>query len=176
MTAPAEDMLDERDPAYAVRRDDGETLWFNGALVTIKTPSAWSAGAFSLVELAMPQGRATGLHSDPSDETIHVLEGELLVHVDGAEHRALLGDTLAIARGVPHALLAVEAQARVLVLNTPGTHDEFFRLGGVPALDRDLASAPPPDFARTQAAAQAVGVQLLGPPPFSRELIDQTSG
>lgn len=36
--------------------------------------------------------------------------------------------------------------------------------------------APPPDFARTRAAAEAVGVRLLGPPPFSPTSIDQTSG
>lgn len=168
--------MNDRDATHAVGRDAGEAIWFNGALVTIKTPGEWSEGAFSLVELVMPQGRATGLHSDPSDETIHVLDGELLVHIDGAEQPARTGDTLAIARGVAHALLAVTERARVLVLNTPGTHDRFFRLGGVPATDRDFASAPPPDFERTRAAAEAVDVRLLGPPPFSSTSVDQTSG
>lgn len=39
---------------------DGERLWFNGALVTIRVPGEWSDGAFSLVEVAMQGGRATG--------------------------------------------------------------------------------------------------------------------
>jgi len=165
-----------RQDRLAVARDEGESLWFNNAHVTIKVPGEWSDGAFSLVELAMPGGRATGLHSDPSDEALLVLEGELLVHVDGIEHRATAGDTIAIARGVAHALLAVTPVARVLVLNAPGTHDRFFRLGGSPAATRDFADAPPPDFERTRAAAEQVGVTLLGPPPFSDQTIDQTSG
>src|SRR4051794_18538006 len=115
----------------------GEAIWFNGALIRVKSPGAWSDGAFSLVEVAMPQGRATGLHRDPSQETFHILEGELLFHIDGEEMAARVGDTVAIPRGVVHAFIAVSPLARFLVLNTPGTHDAFFRDGGVPAESDD---------------------------------------
>src|SRR3954467_10749276 len=82
---------------------EGEAIWFNGALIRVKSPGAWSDGAFSLVEVAMPQGRATGLHVDPSHETFHILDGELLFHLDGEERRVAAGTTVAIRRGVPHA-------------------------------------------------------------------------
>jgi quercetin dioxygenase-like cupin family protein len=154
----------------------GEALWFNGALQSVKVPGEWSGDAFSLVEVVSTEGRATGLHTDPSHETFYVLEGEMLFHVDGAEHRATAGETVAIRRGVPHAFLIVSPTARFLVLNTPGGHDRFFRAGGEPAATRDLAQAPLPDHARTMAAARAHGVEFLGPPPFAAGSVRATSG
>jgi quercetin dioxygenase-like cupin family protein len=154
----------------------GEAIWFNGALVTIKSPGAWSEGAFSLAEVEMPKGRATALHTDPSEETFHLLEGELLFHIDGHDHRAPAGETVSIRRGVPHAFLAVSDVVRFLVLNTPGTHDRFFRAAGFPATDRDFKSAPPPDRDRTVAAANEVGVELLGPAPFPEGSVRLQSG
>ena len=96
--------------------------------------------------------------------------------MDGAEHRAGPGTTVAVRRGVPHAFLVLSEVGRFLVLNTPGTHDRFFREGGEPATERDLAAAPPPDPARTKAAAAAHGVELLGPPPFDTAAVLQRSG
>jgi quercetin dioxygenase-like cupin family protein len=163
-------------PLLRVGSGDGEAIWFNGALVTIKAPGQWSGEAFSLAEVAMPKGRATALHTDATDETFYLLEGELLFHIDGHDRRAGAGETLAIRRGVPHAFLAVSDTARFLVLNTPGTHDRFFRAAGFPATDRDFASAPPPDRDRTLAAANEVGVELLGPPPFPEGSVRLQSG
>jgi quercetin dioxygenase-like cupin family protein len=161
---------------HAVAPLEGDAIWFNGALQNIKVPGAWSADAFSLVEVTSIEGRATGLHTDPSHETFYLLEGELLFHVDGDEHRARPGETVAIRRGVPHAFLVTSPEARFLVLNTPGGHDRFFRAGGEPAASRDFASAPPPDHERTTAAARAHGVTLLGPPPFATGSVRETSG
>jgi quercetin dioxygenase-like cupin family protein len=163
-------------PIRTVAAAEGEAIWFNGALVTVKTPGEWSDDAFSLVEVSSTAGRATGLHADPSHETFYVLDGEMLFHVDGHEHRAGVGDTIAIRRGVPHAFLVVSDAARFLVLNTPGTHDRFFRDGGEPATSRDLSAAPPPNLERTMAAAEQHGVRFLGPPPFDATAVRQTSG
>jgi quercetin dioxygenase-like cupin family protein len=168
-------MIDET-PFVAMDAGEGEAIWFNGAHVTIKSPGEWSQGAFSLAELAMPKGRATALHTDPSEETIYVLEGELLFHIDGQDRRASAGELVAIRRGVPHAFLAVSEIARFLVLNTPGTHDRFFRAGGRPATDRNFESAPPPDRERTLAAAKEIGVELLGPAPFPEGSVRLQSG
>ena len=163
-------------PVNAVDAGEGEPIWFNGALMNVKSPGEWSDDAFSMVEVTMPQGRATGLHRDPSHETFYVLEGELLMHLDGEERRATAGDTVAIRRGVVHAFMAVSPVARFLVINTPGTHDRFFREGGFPAADRNFATAPAPDLERTSAAAQRHGVEFLGPPPFAQSDVVLRSG
>jgi quercetin dioxygenase-like cupin family protein len=159
-----------------VAANEGEAIWFNGALVTVKVPGEWSDDAFSLVEVTSTEGRATGLHTDPSHETFYVLEGELLFHVDGDEQAAGPGDTVAVRQGVPHAFMVVSETARFLVQNTPGTHDRFFRDGGVPANERDLSAAPPPDLERTMASAERHGVRFLGPPPFDTDAVRQRSG
>lgn len=161
---------------HAVAPLEGDAIWFNGALQNVKLPGAWSDDALSVVEVSSTAGRATGLHADPSHETFYVLEGELLFHLDGTEHRAQAGDTVAIRRGVPHAFLIVSDTARFLVVNAPGTQERFFRAGGEPALDRDFTTAPPPDHERTVAAARRYGVEFLGPPPFAPESVRQTSG
>jgi len=163
-------------PYHAVASSSGEAIWFNGALVTVKVSGEWSGDAFSLVEVVSPRGRATGLHTDPSHETFYVLEGELLLHVDGEEQHLGAGETMSVRHGVPHAFLVVSELARFLVLNTPGTHDRFFRDGGEPATDRDFAAAPPPDHERTLAAAREHGVVFLGPPPFAGLSVTQVSG
>jgi quercetin dioxygenase-like cupin family protein len=163
-------------PLHAVAPLQGDAIWFNGALQNIKVPGAWSEDAFSLVEVTSIEGRATGLHTDPSHETFYLLEGELLFHVDGDEYRARAGETVAIRRGVPHAFLVTSPKARFLVLNTPGGHDRFFCAGGEPAASRDFASAPPPDHDRTMVAARAHGVSFLGPPPFATNSVRETSG
>jgi quercetin dioxygenase-like cupin family protein len=154
-------------PSHATAPLEGEAIWFNGALQNIKVPCEWSDGAFSLVEVVMPRGRATALHTDPSHETFYVLEGALRFHIDGDERTLGAGDTVAIRRGVPHAFVATSETARFLVLNTPGGQDRFFRAGGEPALHRDLASAPPANHERTLDAARMHGVSMLGPPPFA---------
>jgi quercetin dioxygenase-like cupin family protein len=163
-------------PLSATAPSEGEAIWFNGALITVKVPGAWSDEAFSLVEVTSTAGRATGLHADPSHETFRVLEGELRFHVDGEERRAYAGDTVAIRQGVPHAFIVVSDVARFLVLNTPGTQDSFFRDGGEPAADRDFANAPAPNLERTMASAEEHGVRFLGPPPFDAAAVRQTSG
>ena len=54
----------------------------------------------------MEKGKATPLHIHPdSDETMYVLEGEILMHMDGREHRLGTGGIAVAPRGVPHAFL-----------------------------------------------------------------------
>ena len=46
-----------------------------------------TGGAFLLFEDFMSQGKTTPLHIHANeDETLYVLEGEILVHIDGSEH------------------------------------------------------------------------------------------
>jgi len=166
-------------PAQAVHTVaplEGDAIWFNGALQNVKLPGSFGDDALCVVEVTSTAGRATGLHTDPSNETFYVLEGELLFHVDGREHRAPAGQTITVRSGVPHAFVVASPVARFLVMNTPGTQERFFRAGGEPATHRDLAAAPPPDPERTMAAAREFGIDFLGPPPFAADAVRAVSG
>src|SRR5712692_10686452 len=67
----------------------GRGRLFNGALMRFKVPGEWSSDAYSLMEVSSSEGRATGLHADPNNETFYVLQGELLFHIDGEEQPLL---------------------------------------------------------------------------------------
>src|SRR6266508_6688058 len=81
-------------PAAIVRaQEDGERRWFlGGGLHIWKATADETNGAFLLFEDRMGRGKVTPLHIHPdSDETMIVLEGEILMHLDGAEHTVGVG-------------------------------------------------------------------------------------
>jgi quercetin dioxygenase-like cupin family protein len=135
--------------------------------MTFKATSEETGGAFLLFEDRMTGGKVTPLHVHANeDETFHVLEGELLVHVDGVEHRVAAGGTAMIPRGVPHAFKVQSASARVLTLLVPGTAEAFYRAASEPAT-ADTPVDANVDFARVRAASESTGgMKLVGPPPF----------
>ena len=67
-------------------QDAGDNIWFGGGLLSFKVTTAQSGGTLILFEHAAAQGKRTPLHLHPDhDETGYLLEGELLLHVDGVE-------------------------------------------------------------------------------------------
>ncbi len=152
---------------YLVRNaEDADRRWFHGGGVhTWLATADDTAGAFLLCEMAMDGGKMTPLHTHPADETLIVLEGELLMHLDGAEHTVRAGGLAIAPAGLPHAFMVVSEQARMLCLHTPGTCEAFY-LGASDPLGSGQ-SAGVVDFARVAAsAAENGGIELLGPPPF----------
>jgi quercetin dioxygenase-like cupin family protein len=158
--------------ADAVIRQDGEgeRLWFaGGGVLTVKAAADETGGAFFLFEDHVERGKTTPLHVHPhEDELIYVLEGEVLAHVDGDEHRVGERGFFFAPRGVPHAFLVTSETARLLAWLTPGTGERLFREAGEPVTSEDDVSRPP-DFDRLRAVAESTGcLQILGPPPFEQ--------
>jgi len=152
-----------------VRQDgEGDRLWFYGGGVhTWKATEKETGGAFILFEAVMSRGKVTPLHTHPCDETMIVLEGELLVHVEGEEYVVGQHGVLMAPRGVPHAFMVTSQTARMLVLETPGGSEAFYRGASVTATD-DLLAAAPVDMTRVQQSAQQHGgIEIVGPPPFA---------
>ena len=147
--------------------EQGERLWFyGGGLHTWKVTAAETGGTFLLFEDVMSRGKTTPLHTHPVDETLYMLEGEILLHIDGEEQRIEAGGVAMAPRGVPHAFLVVSEKARILFLETPGTSEEFYRGASEPATSA-LEALAPVDFARVRASAERNGgIEILGPPPF----------
>jgi quercetin dioxygenase-like cupin family protein len=113
-----------------VRGDgEGERLWFTGGGVwTMKATAEETDGAFTLLEDRLVRGKTTPLHIHPNlDETLIVLEGEILVHAEGTEHRLGPRGVAVAPRGLPHAFMVTSETARILALQTPGSGEAFYR-------------------------------------------------
>ena len=147
---------------------EGEKLtFFGGGLHTWKLTTDDTDGAFFMFEDVMAKGKCTPLHQHPeADEIAYVLEGEIVVNIDGKENRVGAGGMTFTPRGVPHAFLVVSESARILALQTPGIGQAFYRGASVPAIDDAFETV---NIARLQASANdnPRGIEILGPPPFA---------
>jgi quercetin dioxygenase-like cupin family protein len=146
-----------------------DAIWFLDTLMIPQVTAEHSDGAFFLAEQHLPAGHVTPLHVQPcEDETFHVLDGRLTVHLDGREVTAGAGETVLVRRGTPHALRA-DAATRCLVLDVPAGHDRFFAAVGRPTPAPLLPPPPegPPDLEAMSAAARDARFEILGPPPFA---------
>jgi quercetin dioxygenase-like cupin family protein len=147
---------------------EGERRWFcGGGTHTWKATSDETAGAYLMFEDELDEGKVTPLHLHPdADETFYMLDGQILLHIDGQEQQRLQAGGIAIIpKGIPHAFMVISPQARMLCLQTPGSGEAFYRQASEPAIPGQPPL--PVDFARVAAAAKQTGaIEILGPPPF----------
>lgn len=151
-----------------IRHDgEGEQMWFaGGGTFTWKATARETGGAFLMLEDRMERGKVTPMHLHANeDETIYVLEGELLVNADGEEHRVGAGGLFVAPRGLPHAFMVTSETARVLAFQTPGTGEQFYRDAGQPAT-ADNADRGADFKLLREVAESSPSIEILGPPPF----------
>jgi quercetin dioxygenase-like cupin family protein len=155
-------------PISRQRGEGDRRAFLGGGLHTWKLTTDDTAGAFFVFEDELTQGKTTPLHLHPeADETVYVLEGEILVSQDGVESRVGAGGLTYTPKGVRHAFLVLSERARVLTWQTPGIGQAFYQ-GASEAATDDTSDVV--DIARVQASAQENprGIQLVGPPPFAK--------
>jgi quercetin dioxygenase-like cupin family protein len=159
--------MNPRVPIIWAAGEGDKQSFLGGGLHTWKLLAEDTGGAFFLFEDVMVRGKTTPLHRHPeADEMTYILEGEVVVQVDGKESRVGAGGMSFVPKGIPHAFLVVSDSARLLSLHSPGTTSQaFYRGASEPAID-DAAETV--DMARLQASAKANprGIEILGPPPF----------
>jgi quercetin dioxygenase-like cupin family protein len=152
-----------------VRNDgEGERLWFyGGGIHTWLATGTETGGAFLLFDDVLAKGKTTPLHTHPLvDETLYVLEGEIVVQIDGNNHTIGSRGIALIPRGVPHAFVVTSETARLLCLETPSTSEPFYRGASEPMAAG--ATSGPVDFNRLhESAARHGGIDILGPSPFA---------
>ena len=157
-------------PAQALTRNraEAERRWFYGGGVhTWLARAEETGGAYFLHEDAMEGGKVTPLHTHPAEETLVVLDGEIVFHLDGVEHGIGAGGIALAPRDVPHAFKIVTPVARLLVLHTPGTCEAFYRGASEPLADGSASG--PVDLDRVMDSGRRNGgFDIVGPPPFSR--------
>lgn len=137
-----------------------------GGIHTWKLLAEDTGDAFFLFEDEMTQGKCTPLHSHPeADETVYVLEGEILVQIDGIDTSIGAGGMTFTPKGTPHAFQVVSDCARVLTMQSPGIGQAFYRSASDPAT---VDTSEMVDRARLRASANdnPRGIAILGPPPF----------
>jgi quercetin dioxygenase-like cupin family protein len=146
---------------------EGDPYWYDGGLMTMKARPYQTGGSIAVVDVRVPKGKATPLHVHPdAEETLFLIDGDIVLHVDGTNHDVGTGSTWTIVRGTPHAFAVQSPEARLLVMFTPGGGEQFFIEAGEPAGSRQLPPPAEPDIAKYKAAAAKTGLVLLGPPPF----------
>jgi quercetin dioxygenase-like cupin family protein len=153
------------------QQGEGEQMWFaGGGVITWKATAAETGGAFLMFEDRMERGKVTPLHTHPDpDEAIYVLDGEIVAHVDDAQHRVGAGGLFFAPRGVPHAFMVASETAHILSVQTPGNGESFYREAGEPATSEE-DSRRPADWPRLRAVAERSNcIEILGPPPFATE-------
>lgn len=151
------------------QKDEGARRWFYGGGVhTWKVTAEQSGGSLLMFGADMVAGKCTPLHHHPeSEETFILLEGEILLHIDGEERSLGAGGVAMIPRGVPHAFLVTSPRARLLGMQTPGCCEDFYLGASYPLADSETSG--PVDFDKVMASAEATGGMVtLGPPPFAR--------
>jgi mannose-6-phosphate isomerase-like protein (cupin superfamily) len=147
-----------------VRRGEGRSLWVLGELITFKTTSERTGGAYSLFEvISQPRGGRPPHVQHREDESFWVLEGEYEFLVEGNTMRVGAGFLLYVPKGTLHAHKNVgDKPSRMLVNQTPGgLHERFFEEIGEPAMDgSEPPTEGPQDMERIVAIAVKYGIEI----------------
>ena len=147
-------------------KDDGERMWFlGGGLHTWKALSEETDGSMLVFEDHLERGKVTPMHLHADvDEALYVIEGEILLNVEGSERTVRAGGFTFAPRGCAHAFVVTSERARVLAIQTPGSGQAFYRSASQPAGE---SGTGPVDFDRIlEVAVETGATTILGPPPF----------
>jgi quercetin dioxygenase-like cupin family protein len=127
-----------------------QVVWMPGGTRTeIHLTGADTGGAFCLLVDHPGPGWSLPphIHNDAA-ETIHVIEGEFEMTVDGATERLGPGATIHVPAGVVHAGANVgSTPGRRLLTFAPAGMEEFFREAGAPSPDVEADRAATLDAA-----------------------------
>jgi quercetin dioxygenase-like cupin family protein len=149
---------------------EGRSLWVLNELVTYKTTSEQTGGAYTLFEVTTQPGNGVLPHvQHREDESFYVLEGEYEFLDDGGgTTRVGAGSLIYIPRGNLHAHKNVgTTTGRLLVSQTPGgLHDRFIEEVGELAMEgsKPSVSEGPQNMRRIIAIAVKYGIEIPPPP------------
>jgi quercetin dioxygenase-like cupin family protein len=123
---------------------DPRVVWMPGGVRTeIHLAGEDTGGAFCLLVDHPPAGWSLPAHRHANEaETIHVLEGDFDLVLDGARTRISAGETVHIPRGVIHSGANIGRRAgRRMVLFSPAGMEGFFLEAGASTPEDELDPA-----------------------------------
>ena len=134
-------------------------LTFLGSPERLLMAGHHTAGEFALFESSGSRGHNAPKHRHlHASETFIVLEGEILIEVDGAQTTARAGDVAVLPRGLPHTFVIVSETARYMTLHTPAGFEAFVR-----EVSELAHTGAAPDRAALVELASGHGIEILGP-------------
>jgi quercetin dioxygenase-like cupin family protein len=121
-----------------VSRDPSAALKVLGADVRFLCESEHTDGAFSMMEVMLPQGAGPPPHHHDWDEAYYVADGRVRFLLGDQTHEVAAGDFLYAPAGIVHGFSGLsETPARVLILDAPAHAAGFFR-----QVHRDVRQLP----------------------------------
>jgi quercetin dioxygenase-like cupin family protein len=138
---------------------DAPVVWMPGGVRTeIHLVAEDTAGAFCLLVDHPPAGWSLPAHRHGKEaETIHVVEGEFAMEIDGKPTRLSAGETVHVPRGAIHSGANIGRQpGRRVVLFSPAGMERFFLEAGA------RTSAAEIDTAAALACATRHGWEFIG--------------
>jgi len=135
--------------------DEGLRFQSLGALVSVKSSTEQTSGAFNLFDVICPIGFATPLHIHyAEDVAVFVIEGALTFFWGDEKKRACNGSYFFQPHGTPHGFrVEGDAPVRILYITVPAGFDQFI-----------LECATSTRAFRATAAARHK-IEILGPLP-----------
>jgi quercetin dioxygenase-like cupin family protein len=137
---------------------DVPVVWMPGGVRTeIHVAAEDTAGAFCLVVDHPPAGWSLPAHRHKNEaETIHVVEGDFEMEVDGQRSQLSAGETIHVPRGVIHSSANIGRQpGKRVVLFSPAGMERFFLEAGAPTAESEI------DLAATLASATRHGWEFI---------------
>ena len=152
---------------YTFTREEGQSIWFLGTLMTLKATGEQTNGAYGLIEQVLPPGFAAPFHIHHNeDEAFYLLEGEATFTCGDQTMKAIPGSYIFFPRDIPHWFcIEGDKPARLLQFNFPAGLENFFVEVGEPTPKLTLPPAGPPDIEKLASTAAKYDVEILGPPP-----------
>ncbi len=144
---------------------DPHVVWMPGGVRTeIHLTALQTGGAFCLLVDHPPVGWSLAAHLHQNEaETIHIVEGEFEMEVDGARSRLSAGETIYVPRGVIHSGANIGRQSgRRVLLFSPAGMERFFSEAGASTPDTE------PDIPALLAAAGRHGWEFIAQAPAER--------
>jgi mannose-6-phosphate isomerase-like protein (cupin superfamily) len=158
--------MQDENRAYMLKDDEGDAIWFAGALMTMKASGARTAQRFSMLDQRVPPHYAVPRHiHHAEDEAWYVLEGEAIFYCGEQVFSAGPGAWVFLPRGVPHAFRVGPAGGRMLTMSAPAGFAGYVAAAGEPAPSRSLPPGGEMDIARLTSIGTQYGIEIVGPPP-----------
>jgi mannose-6-phosphate isomerase-like protein (cupin superfamily) len=123
-----------------------------------------TAGQFCLFENKSNGNTKTPIHVHArDDETVYIIEGELIAVIEGQPRRLTAGDSVFLPRGIPHQLMNMSGNpSRYILIGTPALFDRFLEEGGHELQADEVGGPPTPaEIERLSEASPRFGITLL---------------